>query len=157
MDESAQQAVQLGVNITIFVIALTISVSLLLGVRDVADVAAEYNASIPTGSRVVTVSNNDKRTVAGNELLSYYANYMTDINNERTDKYKLTIINGSNRIEEEERPEEGEVLDPLEIENLEDFLIHKLGIGALSKEYEVITEKYGEENEYLEVILKAID
>ena len=30
MDESAQQAVQLGVNVTIFIVALSISITLLL-------------------------------------------------------------------------------------------------------------------------------
>lgn len=152
MDEAAQQAVQLGVNVTIFVVALTISITLLLGVRDVADVATEYNASIPTGSRIVTVESEEKRVINGYELLSYYANYMTDRNNERIDKYKLKIVNGEQTLDEEERDE-----DIIQIENLKEYLETELGNDTLSKEYEVITEKYGAKNEYLEVTLKAIE
>lgn len=150
MDESAQQAVQLGVNVTIFIIALSISVTLLLGVRDVADVASEYNASIPTGSRVVNVDIQNKRIVSGYELLSYYANYMTDINNERTGKFVLTIEDNGNVVKEENVASIGEPT----ISNLKLYLKNK-GIN-LAKDYEVITERYNENAGVLEITLKSI-
>lgn len=153
MDESAQQAVQLGVNVTIFVVALTISITLLLGVRDVADVASEYNASLPTGSRVVVPEEIKKRTVSGYELLSYYSLYMTDINNERTDKFNITIIDGGNKLEAEEKLVDDEYPE-VTISNIKTFFKNN-GID-LSKEYEVLTEKYNEADERLEVVLKSI-
>lgn len=161
MDESAQQAVQISVNITIFVVALTVSITLLLGVRDVADVASEYNASIPTGSRVVTVADVDRRIISGDELLSYYANYMTDINHQRTDKFVVTIENNSSVLEEETRfVINDSSTTPLEyptpeITNLKDFFSSK-GID-LSKNYEVITDKYDENDKILYIKLRAID
>ena len=150
MDESAQQAVQLGVNVTIFILALTLSITLLLGVRDVAKVASDYNASIPTGSRVVSVAEQKQRVISGNELLSYYVNYMTDVNHERTERYTIIIQDGSNELKEEIR--NGDVSDIADIKKMfKDKHIN------LAKDYELITEKYDKENDHLLVRLKAIN
>lgn len=150
MDESAQQAVQLGVNVTIFILALTLSITLLLGVRDVAKVASDYNASIPTGSRVVSVAEQKQRVISGNELLSYYVNYMTDVNHERTERYTIIIQDGSNELKEEIR--NGDVSDIADIKKMfKDKHIN------LAKDYELITEKYDKGNDHLLVRLKAIN
>ena len=149
MDESAQQAVQLGVNVTIFVVALSVSITLLLGVRDVAKLTFEYDATIPTGSRVVSSKEVNKRIISGDELLSYYSNYMTDINNERAGTYVVKIING----EEELLEESGEV----KITNLKSYFVTNLGNDVFSKDYEIITEKYDKNSDKLEITLKAIE
>ena len=150
MDESAQQAVQLGVNVTIFILALTLSITLLLEVRDVAKVASDYNASIPTGSRVVSVAEQKQRVISGNELLSYYVNYMIDVNHERTERYTIIIQDGSNELKEEIR--NGDVSDIADIKKMfKDKHIN------LAKDYELITEKYDKGNDHLLVRLKAIN
>jgi len=149
MDESAQQAVQLGVNTTIFVVALTIGINLLLGVRNVADVAAEYNASIPSGSRVVTVQSNKTRIISGYELLSYYTNYMTDVNGERSYKYIITIEDVGKITKEDEETFEFE-------QAILKQYFHNKNIN-LNKEYEVVTERYDDDDEILNITLRAID
>lgn len=155
MDESAQQAVQLGVNVTIFVIALSISITLLLGVRDVAELAFEYDASIPTGSRVVSAKEMNKRIISGDELLSYYATYMTDINIERIGRYVIKIVNGEQTLEQDSRMiSEGD--EPTYISNLKAYLTNELGNDVFAKDYEVITERYDKNDERLEITLKAI-
>lgn len=151
MDESAQQAVQLGVNVTIFIVALTLSITLLLGVRDVASVAAEYDASIPTGSRVVSVEDKTQRIVSGNELLSYYVNYMTDLNHERTGRYVIYIEDGTNRLDETSRNIETENT----ITDIKQMFKNK-GIN-LSKNYELVTEEYNKEDDILTVKFKSIE
>ena len=143
MDESAQQAVQLGVNITIFIVALSISLTLLLGVRDVAEVAADYDASIPTGSRVVDVSEQKKRLISGNELLSYCANYMTDLNNAGTNRYVIVIKDSGETFVAD---------DMSDVSNI------KTTLGdSLKKEYEVITELYDEPEGILTITLQSIE
>ena len=72
MDESAEQAVHLSVNIAIFVIALTVSLTLLFNVRDIADIAAELDNKIPDGSMVLSTQEMDNRVISGYELISYY-------------------------------------------------------------------------------------
>lgn len=76
MDESAEQAVNLSVNIAIFVIALTVSLTLLFKVRDIADLAVELDNKIPDGSMVLSTQNIDNRIISGYELISYYYNYI---------------------------------------------------------------------------------
>lgn len=141
MDEATQQAVQLGVNVTIFVIALSVCLNLLLGVRNIADVAGEYNASIPSGSKLVAVEvNNERKRIKGNELISYYANYMTEKNGERTQRYVIKIQDGVREI----------TSDDLSISQLNNNV-------DLSKEYELITERYDRVNDRLYITFKAVE
>ena len=154
MDESAQQAVQLGVNLTIFVVALSISVTLLIGVRNVADKAFEYDATIPTGSRVVTTENNTTRTIKGYEILSYFTNYMIDINHVNSGKFNIIIEKQNGNIVDKddftilfEDVEENTV-------NIKELLKDK-GV-KLEKEYEVIVHKYNNETEEAVIKLKEI-
>lgn len=157
MDESAQQAVQLGVNVTIFIVALTLSITLLLGVRDVASVASEYDASIPTGSRLVSVEDKTQRIVSGNELLSYYVNYMTDINHERTDRYVIYIQDGTSVLKETTRISNDEDYNDT-INTITDIkqMFKNKGIN-LSKNYELVTEEYNKEDDILTVKFKSIE
>lgn len=140
MDESTQQAVQLGVNLTIFIVALSISITLLIGVRNVAEKAFEYDATISTGARVLSVESKEKRIVSGNELLSYYANYMTNINNMEPTRYTLTIENKSGSIS---------------ITKGQNVNLLTSGI-SLTSSYEVIVEKYRESEDLLYIKLKEI-
>lgn len=76
MDESAQQAVSIGVNVTIFIVALTVTLSLMFGVRDIADVAGKVDKNIPDGSMVLATKDLDSRIISGYEVISYYYNYI---------------------------------------------------------------------------------
>lgn len=155
MDESAQQAVQLGVNVTIFIVALSISISLLLGVRDVAEKALEYDASIPTGSRVVSVGETKKRTINGDELLSYYTRYMNEQAKVTTSgKYIITIENksGSSKITQNTAMKKNN--ENVITETIKEFF--KRNNISLTSQYEVITQKYNSDDEILEVLFKEI-
>ncbi len=155
MDESAQQAVQLGVNITIFIIALSISITLMLGVRDVAETALEYDASLPTGSRVVSVSETKKRVVSGDELLAYYAGYMSEQSQlTASGKFLITIENknGTSRITKDTIMAKNDADEV--IETVKEFFKRK-NIN-ISSDYEVTMTKYNKESQILEVLLKEI-
>lgn len=155
MDESTQQAIQLGVNITIFVVALSVGITLMMGVRNVADKAFEYDASIPTGSRIVTTESNKARTIKGYEILSYVTNYMIDINHVNSGKFNIVIekLNG-NIVKKSD-------FNVVTYDNVEKNLINIKELlndedVDLTKEYEVIVHKYNGESENATIKLKEI-
>jgi len=156
MDESAQQAVQIGVNVTIFIVALSLGISLMLGIRDVAAVATDYDASIPSGSRVVSVSEEKDRTIKGYELFSYYSNYISDDKLGKSYKYVITIVNADNQI----------VAKTKEDSDYINYQLNRNSNGPtqtlysffssldLKKEYEIICDTYIESEEKLYITIK---
>ena len=155
MDESAQQAVQLGVNVTIFIVALSISITLLLGVRDVAEKALKYDASLSTGSRVVSVGEAKKRLVNGDELLSYYTRYMSEqARLTASGKYIITIENksGSSSITQDTSMKKNHKNQVTE--TLKEFFDRK-NIN-INSQYEVITTRYNSDSEIVEILFKEV-
>ena len=155
MDESTQQAISIAVNITIFIIALTIGVNLLIQVRDISEIADNYNASLPNGSRVIVPDNQTKRIVPGYELLSYYSNYMTDKNNMEvygsgygeSEEGKTKIV-----IESSEGNIEGlNVIS--DTKPIKEFFAEKVNLNSY---YEIIVKNYDREKEFLQIIFKEI-
>lgn len=148
MSEITQQTIYLAVNVTIFIIALTISINLMIGVRDVAELSAQYDASIPTGSRVVSVDTERTRTINGYELMSYYSRYMSE-QAQLTSSQKFEIIienkDGSKKITKDSAFNEDDIQKFFE----------KKGI-KLSSDYEVITEEYNSKENILTIKLKEI-
>lgn len=120
MDESAQQAVSIGVNLTIFVIALTISLTLMFSVRDMAKIATEVDSGVPDGALQLSTENVDDRIISGYELIAYYYNYIVPYYQSADDKneynhpnvgvviqakdtvFKKEIIDGNNQNLEKE-------------------------------------------------------
>lgn len=148
MSEITQQTIYLAVNITIFIIALTISINLMIGVRDVAELSAQYDASIPTGSRVVSVDTERTRAIKGYELKSYYSRYMSEQALLTTShKFEIIIENkdGSKKITKD---------TTFDKSNLEVFFENN-GIKLLN-DYEVITTKYNSIENVLTIKLKEI-
>lgn len=76
MNEATQQAINLGANVLIFVIALTISLNLMFAVRDLAEVAKEVNDSVPDGSKIETIKDYEESIIDGYEVVGYYMNYI---------------------------------------------------------------------------------
>jgi len=105
MDESAEQAVNLSVNIAIFVIALTVSLTLLFTVRDIAGLAQNLDNKIPDGSMVLSTQDIDNRIISGYELISYYYTYIKpyytdeEDNNEYNHPNVGVVIKSINREE----------------------------------------------------------
>ncbi len=152
MDESLQQAIQLGVNIFILIVALSVGLNLMMSVKDITEIAKEYDASLPTGSRTVSVDDVKKRTINGYEILSYFSNYMTEINNPQTTDYNIwlqkldgTTITVDDIISKGNKPENVG-------KSLEKILVEELNVDLLKK-YEVIVSDYSKENDYIEIKL----
>lgn len=150
MDESTQQAINLGINLTLFVLALTITITLMMNVKDISEKASEFNAALPNGSRTISVENQNVRVIEGHELISYYANYLTDINNNEVYLAFEVIIQNSSA--------ENKIVGinkKLEEKEFAEFF-KESGVD-LNKSYEVIVQKYDNENKFLTVILREIE
>lgn len=94
MNESSEQAIQLAVNITIFIIALSIGVTLMFGVRNMAENAIKLDKAVPEGSKIIESVESTKNTYNGYELINFYANYISNekigksgLYNKETDTY----------------------------------------------------------------------
>lgn len=94
MDESAQQAISVGVNVTIFIVALTISLTLMLAVRNLAETASEVDTSMPDGAILLSTQNVEDRIISGYELISYYYNYIVPYyHNDQTNENEYNYPN----------------------------------------------------------------
>lgn len=76
MESSANEALIIGVNLSIFIIATTIAIMLLTTVMDLSDLANESVITTTTGSVTVDGASVGKRVVTGSELMGYYTNYI---------------------------------------------------------------------------------
>lgn len=137
MDESAQQAVSISVNITIFVVALSVTLSLIFGVRDIADVAAEIDQNSPDGSMILATGDTDSRIISGYEVISYYYNYIKpyfkseDGDNEYNHKNVGVIINTGSEVLKKEFNEGNIENVTTENDNLDyDTLKEKINLNA---------------------------
>ncbi|MDD2627415.1 MAG: hypothetical protein PHR25_02625 [Clostridia bacterium] len=144
MEESAEQAIQIGVNTFIFIVALSIAVTLLIGVRDVAEKAIELDASIPKGSRVL-VTHETNRKVQGYELVSYFTNYISDDKEQKSGKYKIIMENRS-----------GTKIDSDENTSREKIVTYLKRTLNLSKYYEILVEEHNSSEGYTVIKLKEI-
>lgn len=163
MDESTQQAINVGFNALIFVIALTISISLVMSVKNVAEMAYDFDASLPNGSRTLEVEDQNKRIITGYELISYYASYMTNVNNtevyladtldgavtaDKTDKFQIIIENQDGTIKVEGINTK---------DDSEDFYTFFRNKGIdLNKQYELLVFDYDDTENFVTIKIKEI-
>lgn len=74
MENSAYEALIIGINVTIFVIATTIAIFLLTTVFKLSNLANESVIGSKTGNVMLDGTQNQKRIVTGSELINYYTN-----------------------------------------------------------------------------------
>ena len=163
MDESTQQAVSIGVNALIFVIALTITISLVMSVKNVAEKAYEFDASLPSGSRTLEVEEENKRVLNGYELISYYASYMTNVNN--TDAYMSDLSDGVSEPKKTdnfhiiiENRDGTRKIDEINTKTAsEDFYSYFRSKGIdLDNKYELLLFDYDKEENFVTIKIKEI-
>lgn len=75
MENSGQEALVTGVNVSIFIIALTIGITLLTTVLSLAEIANEDVVKASSGGVMVVNDGDGKRIVTGADLMNYYSNY----------------------------------------------------------------------------------
>lgn len=98
MDESAQQAIQLGVNVTIFIVALSLAVTLMFGVKTLAEKAISLQKEIPEGSKVEDIVDTNKSIYYGYELIGFYSNYISNEKIGKSGLYNKEVDNSNNEV-----------------------------------------------------------
>jgi len=76
MEKSAEQAIYVGVNTFIFIVALSISLTLMFNVRNMSELAIKIDQNTPTGGVIKTIDAKEKRIIKGSDVLAYYYNYI---------------------------------------------------------------------------------
>lgn len=146
MQESSERAIQIGVNTFIFIVALTIAINLMTALNNVVDKAFELGTSIPTGSRVLVVNKEEKRVVKGYDLVSYYANYISNDKQQKSGKYQVIIENKSGvvKITSDNKASNKKIVDHLK---------EKV---TLTSQYELTVDKYDTQSEIIIIKLKEV-
>lgn len=85
MEESSFQAIYTGVYIVIFIAALTTTLYLFNGINSLAENSYNYG-NVITGKTVIEAPNENELNLNGNDIVSYYFNYV------KKDKYESGSI-----------------------------------------------------------------
>lgn len=80
MENSAFEALMIGVNVFVFIIALSAAILLMTNVLDMVDYANEAAITGMNGSLAETVGVVHERLYTGNEMLAYYRKNNTKYN-----------------------------------------------------------------------------
>ena len=90
MEESAFDAIYIGIYVFVFVIAVTATMFLYNSISDYADLAYEFSHKVDEGALIVGSEVQRNKIITGDEVINYYYNYI------KRDKYDTA--NNSNYI-----------------------------------------------------------
>lgn len=76
MEESAYEALFTGTYIFVFIVALTVTIYLFNSMLDFSDLAYEFNTTVEDKSTIINAPVEENRLLTGEEVLSYYYNYV---------------------------------------------------------------------------------
>jgi len=147
MDESAQQAISIGVNVTIFVVALTISLNLIFSVRNLANVAKEVNDSVADGSKQEAVEKHNEMIMTGYEVASYYYNYIKP--------YYETVYNHPNINVRVDTQGDGNSENDVTKDTSLTFGMFVKNLG-LNDKYRLFIEKHYEDTGITDVVIQKV-
>ena len=94
MEESAYEALFTGTYIFVFIIALTVTLYLFNSIMDFSELAYEFNNTVEDKSTIINAPVEANRLLTGEEVLSYYYNYVRhDLYTEKKSpiNYNVTI------------------------------------------------------------------
>lgn len=94
MEESAYEALFTGTYIFVFIIALTVTLYLFNSIMDFSELAYEFNTTVEDKSTIINAPVEANRLLTGEEVLSYYYNYVRhDLYTEKESpiNYNVTI------------------------------------------------------------------
>lgn len=85
MEESSFQAIYTGVYIVVFIAALTTTLYLFNGINTLSENSYEYG-NVITGQTLIEAPNYNELNLDGNDIISYYFNYV------KKDRYEASDI-----------------------------------------------------------------
>lgn len=92
MEESAFDAIYIGIYVFIFVIAVTATIFLYKSISDYSDMAYEFSHKSDNGALIVGSEVQRNNIINGEEVINYYYNYI------KKDKYDGSNAQNSNYI-----------------------------------------------------------
>ena len=91
MGENAQEGIFIGTYLFVFIIALSATITMFTMINNYANLAYEYGKDVVgDGTLIKNVTTTASRIVTGDQLISYYYNY---IKNEGNKTYNITVYN----------------------------------------------------------------
>ena len=107
MEQSAWEALMLGVSIFVFVIALSAAVLLMTNILDMVNIANERAMTGMNGSLAESIGVIEERTYTGAQLLTYYREQQEELEElqgqgkELKLKYEFQVVDGLTKTLEE--------------------------------------------------------
>lgn len=92
MEESAFEAIYIGIYVFIFVIAVTATIFLYNSISKYSDMAYEFSHKTDNGALIVGSEASKNNIITGEEVINYYYNYV------KKDKYDANNSSNSNYI-----------------------------------------------------------
>ncbi|MDO4282022.1 MAG: hypothetical protein Q4D02_00110 [Clostridia bacterium] len=124
MEESAFDAIYIGIYVFVFVIAVTATMFLYNSISDYADLAYEFSHKIESSGIIEGSEVSRNKIITGEEVINYYYNYI------KRDKYDSSNANNSNYIVNINLNGKGETENLITSTNLTyRELIQKIGIS----------------------------
>ncbi len=99
MEESAFNAIYIGIYVFVFIIAVTATMFLYNSISDYADLAYEYSHNIDGEPLIIGSEAQRNKIITGSEVVNYYYNYVKKDKYNETDEidYIVSInLNGKN-------------------------------------------------------------
>lgn len=93
MGENATEAMYMAIYIFVFIIALSATISMFYMVNSYAETSYEYGKKIDDKALIENVPTTTYRVVTGNQLISYYYNYIKNVDSNSVYNYKITVQN----------------------------------------------------------------
>ena len=81
MSENANEAMYMAAYIFVFIIALSTTITMFYMVNSYAETSYNYGKKIEDKALIENVPTTSYRVVTGNQLISYYYNYILDKGN----------------------------------------------------------------------------
>ena len=93
MGENAQEGIFIGVYIFVFIVALSATIMMFTMINNYADLSYDYGKQIGEGALIENVPETTYRIVTGDQLISYYYDYMYRQNT----RYRLVVKDKDNK------------------------------------------------------------
>lgn len=102
MEESAFNAIYIGIYVFIFVIAVTATIFLYNSISNYADLSYEFSHKVDSGALIVGSEVGRNKIISGEEVINYYYNYIKKdkYENNNNSNYIVSInLNGKNQTQ----------------------------------------------------------
>lgn len=151
MEESASEALVIGVNVFVFIIALTASILLMTNVLNMVNFANESAVKGMSGTLADSVGVVEDRLVSGSDLITYYRRYKLTTNTDiESENYGKTNSDTEYLVKGSDIGDEVSLIRYIEKEPFANYYARNFELIYKGTRYDTTLEK--QVNQYLFVI-----